>query len=71
MTQISIQINGEDIKVNVQSSLSQALMLSPVVGDEKSFVIALNQNFIPRSQYDSTLLKAGDDIELLSPMAGG
>lgn len=71
MTQISIRINGKDIKVSAQSSLSQALILSPPVGDEKSFVIALNQNFIPRTQYDSTPLKAGDDIELLSPMAGG
>jgi sulfur carrier protein len=71
MTQISIRINGESIKVSAQSSLSQALILSPAVGDEKNFVIALNQNFIARSQYDSTLLKAGDDIELLSPMSGG
>jgi sulfur carrier protein len=71
MTKISIRINGEGLIVNAQSSLSQALTLSPAVGDEKDFVIALNQNFIARSQYDSTLLKAGDDIELLSPMAGG
>ena len=37
----------------------------------KSYVIALNQTFIPRNQYGSTHLNNGDDIELLSPMAGG
>lgn len=37
----------------------------------KSYVIALNQTFIPRNQHGSTHLNNGDDIELLSPMAGG
>ncbi|MFT4766076.1 MAG: thiamine biosynthesis protein ThiS [Oleispira sp.] len=37
----------------------------------KSYVIALNQTFIPRNQYGITHLNNGDDIELLSPMAGG
>lgn len=38
---------------------------------EDSFVIAVNQSFVPRSEYQALLINEGDKIELLSPMAGG
>jgi thiamine biosynthesis protein ThiS len=44
---------------------------SDVNSDRKRYVIALNQTFVPRSQYQNTRLTSGDIIELLFPMAGG
>ena len=38
---------------------------------ENSYVVAVNQNFVPRSEYQSFLINEGDKIEVLSPMAGG
>jgi len=38
---------------------------------ENSYVVAVNQNFVPRSEYQSLLINEGDKIEVLSPMAGG
>jgi thiamine biosynthesis protein ThiS len=71
MTTITIRINGEEVTVAAQCSINQALSYWPKAGVGENYVIALNQNFIARSQYQSTILAANDEIELLSPMAGG
>jgi thiamine biosynthesis protein ThiS len=75
MSDISIRINEQYITVKAPCSLSQALETwfesVPAAIAEKGYVIALNQNFIPRGQYPTTIVKANDVIELLSPMAGG
>lgn len=78
---INIHINEEEISIDSPASLTQALeswlktaswlKTDSSKPEAEGFVIALNQNFIPRSLYDQTLLKTGDKIELLSPMAGG
>lgn len=72
---INIHINGEEVSINSPAFLTQAIESWLKTGSSKpeteSYVIALNQNFVPRSLYDQTLLKTGDKIELLSPMAGG
>ncbi len=76
MTQIHIRINGKHFVINDQSTIQEALeswfnnsaasLLTP-----DHYAIALNQHFIPRTQYACTALQAGDDLELLAPMSGG
>jgi thiamine biosynthesis protein ThiS len=79
---ITIFINSENMKVEYKSTLNQALDLwlenadlkngvKNGVKNDAKYVVALNQNFIPRALYANTVLQANDDIELLSPMAGG
>jgi sulfur carrier protein len=64
---INICFNGQQQSVTAGCSIQQ---VTSHLAD-KEFVIALNQHFIPRSQYSTTQLQEGDAIELLSPMAGG
>jgi len=80
---MKISINGINYEVDSSSSITQALeesnrSLAKQNNDQPNeqrkpndFVIALNQTFVPRSQYSSTQLQDNDVIELLSPMAGG
>lgn len=64
-----ININGTSHDLAEGSTIAQALAtLNLEIND---CVIALNQTFIPRSQYVQTQLQNNDAIELLSPMAGG
>ena len=37
----------------------------------QSIAVAVNQEFLARSNYPTTQLKEGHDIEVVSPMAGG
>ncbi|MBE0493477.1 MAG: sulfur carrier protein ThiS [Thiomicrospira sp.] len=38
---------------------------------EGAFALALNQNFVPKSQYANTLINENDRIEIVAPMQGG
>ncbi|KAF7768920.1 sulfur carrier protein [Pseudoalteromonas citrea] len=40
-------------------------------GAKEPFAVAVNGEFVPRSQCAETDLKAGDNIDLLSPIQGG
>ena len=55
--------------------IDEATALSTLVkthgNDEAAFAIAVNDTFIPRSDYESTILNDGDRVELLIPMQGG
>ncbi|MBL4797450.1 MAG: sulfur carrier protein ThiS [Oleispira sp.] len=71
---INITLNDTRYDLKKGSSISQALDILNINSDKPKltdFVIALNQTFIPRSQYPNTQLQNNDVIELLSPMAGG
>ena len=50
------------------ATLNQALQSSDA---RQPFAVAVNLQFIPRSAYDTTLLKAGDLIEIVHPVTGG
>ncbi|CAH9054976.1 hypothetical protein PSECIP111951_02708 [Pseudoalteromonas holothuriae] len=47
----------------------QSLVIA--MGAKEPFAVALNGQFIPRSQCQTTLLSDGDSVELLSPIQGG
>lgn len=38
---------------------------------EGAFALALNQNFVPKSQYADTQVHENDRIEIVAPMQGG
>ena len=81
---MKIHINGEpltvqipaqttdEIKARTEISVAHALQqyLSPKQ-QKMSYAVALNSDFVSRSQYTSTLLKDGDSIDVLFPIHGG
>ncbi len=65
---ISIVFNGEQRTVE---SASLAACLDEIRPDRRPCAVAVNRSFVPRSDYATTVLKDGDQIELLVPMRGG
>jgi sulfur carrier protein len=64
-TEISIWLNG---KTEILNS-SQLNDLLPRF--KAPFAVALNGRFITASQYSDTELQAGDQLDIVSPIAGG
>lgn len=66
---ITITFNGTKKQVN------RALTLKDFLQQEQYHLtyaaIAINRNFIPRSQYETTEIQDGDLIECVVPMQGG
>lgn len=69
MTTITVQINDE-IKA-ITASLSLTDLLIDLGYQEHNFAVAINEAFVPRSQYEKTSIQANDRIEIVAPMQGG
>ena len=63
-----VTINGEQREI--ASSHVDAL-LSELDFEGTHFAIALNFDVLPRSRWAETILKAGDEIEIITPRQGG
>ncbi|MBD3611290.1 MAG: sulfur carrier protein ThiS [Hydrogenovibrio crunogenus] len=69
MTTITVQINDE-IKA-IPASLSLTDLLNQLGYQEHNFAVAINDAFVPRSQYETTPIQTDDRIEIVAPMQGG
>ena len=61
-------INGEKREVN---SASVDALLSELDYEGTHFAIALNYDVVPKSRWAETSLKAGEEIEIITPRQGG
>jgi sulfur carrier protein len=61
-------VNGE--QKEIAASRVDAL-LSELEYEGTHFAIALNFDVVPKSQWAETALKAGDEIEIITPRQGG
>lgn len=64
----NIEGNGKAKDTSVADALQQYLSQKQ---QEMSFAVALNSDFVNKSQYAFTLLKDGDSIDVLFPIHGG
>lgn len=69
MTQIFIELNGEKKLLTSNCDLQTAIESWQLSG--KQFAIAVNEYFIPKSNYIDTILTDGDRVELVVPIQGG
>lgn len=60
-----------DKVVTMSESMSLFDMLCSHGYNAGHFAIAINRQFVPRSQYSHVVLKEGDVIDVISPMQGG
>ena len=66
---MKILLNDNEQLIDDATTLSS---LIDAQGNEGgSFAVAINDTFIPRSDYEATALREGDRVELLIPMQGG
>ena len=63
-----VTVNGEARDL---SSTDVAALLSELDYEGSHFAIALNYDVVPKSRWSETPLKAGDEIEIITPRQGG
>jgi sulfur carrier protein len=66
---INIFLNGESSSLNKPETLDLALMEWGY--QDGCYAIAINETFVPRSQYHQQLINEGDRIDVVSPLEGG
>ena len=66
---ISIQFADKFITVATNCTLAE--LLQTTLTNNKGYAIALNQQFIPKAHYATTLLQENDVVDMIIPMQGG
>ncbi len=62
-------LNGQPKEVSIGISLTQAIAAWEYT--QSDFAVAVNQQFVPRSDHHKTVLNEGDQIEIIAPIQGG
>lgn len=65
---INIYFNDESHQIKSQSVQAFLLHKNHI---DLHFAIAINNQFIPRTVYSTTLLSEGDRVDIIVPMQGG
>jgi sulfur carrier protein len=65
---VRVIVNGEQREIN--ASRVDAL-LRELEYEGTHFAIAVNYDVLPKSRWAETMLKAGDEIEIITPRQGG
>lgn len=64
-----IRVNNRNI------DFRQGMTIQSLIEDLKysfpTLIVRVNDIFIPKEQYKDTLIKDGDDIKIIHPIAGG
>ena len=63
-----VTVNGESREI---ASVHIDALLSELEYEGTHFAIALNYDVVPKSRWAETQLKAGDEIEIITPRQGG
>ncbi len=66
---LQISLNGE-IKI-IAKEVNLTELIQSLKLDTRQIAIALNDQVIPRSEYDQTQIKDGDTLEIVHASSGG
>ncbi len=66
---ITIRFRDETMVLEQSHSLAEILVMKNYHGQH--FAVALNRQFIPRSNHVTTFIQDGDVVDVISPMQGG
>jgi sulfur carrier protein len=66
---MNIQLNGEHHEIAENSTAKDLIDQLGLAG--KRLAMELNREIVPRSAYATTLLKPGDEIEIVRAIGGG
>ena len=66
---MKLEVNGETHELREGLTLQQAL--KQLGFTQNSYAVAVNLDFVPRSDYDKKVLREGDKVEVVTPRQGG
>jgi len=66
---MNIYINGQPHELPANSTVAN--LIEQLVLTGKRIAVELNQEIVPRSEHTNTLLKEGDQLEIVHAIGGG
>ncbi len=67
---MNIYINSKQQEVPAEARIAEALQTMNIVG-QKGIAVAVNNNVVPRTEWETYSLKANDHVTLIRATQGG
>lgn len=64
-----IRVNGKEVEIDETHTVDS--LLHTLGYKDRFLAVAVNQQCVLKKRYAEERLQAGDDVEILAPMAGG
>jgi thiazole synthase len=68
---IRIELNGEQVELRDGATVATAIDASGAAADQRGVAVAVDGEVIPKSEWESTTLSEGQEIEVLAAIQGG
>jgi sulfur carrier protein len=65
----TINFNGDEIAVESGTNIAQFLQQQEII--DGRFVVVINDEIVPKSEYSGVVIANGDALEIMSPITGG
>lgn len=66
---IAITVNGQHVEIDSEMSVEQ--LLDTVDVPPNYLAVEVNADVVPRETYADTIVRAGDDVEVVTLVGGG
>ena len=66
---IDIVVNGEKKSIKKECNVKE--MVDILGYEDNSFAVAIDGTFVSLKEYEKTIIKENDTIDILAPMVGG
>lgn len=66
---LTVSINGEAVQLNSQMTIKELLLQQGQ--QNKRVAVAVNGEFVPRSQYAQTQISNNDEVDIVAAVGGG
>jgi sulfur carrier protein len=70
MGQLEIRVNGQDVPLSA-ATIADFLAQQAVDVEQRGIAVALNGSVVPRPAWSETVLRPGDNIEIVRARQGG
>jgi sulfur carrier protein len=68
---MKIYLNGEELEVPEGTTISELIKSLNIQVREVGFAVAVNEEVVPKSKYESYKLSEGDRVEIVHLVGGG
>ena len=69
MTSVIIKVNGQDKPIDEGTTLAQLIQQHKLT--PQKVAVELNRRLVRTEKYEETVLKAGDEVEIVTFVGGG
>jgi sulfur carrier protein len=71
VTALVLQVNGERTEVHAGTTIADLVQLLTAEADPRGVAVAVDRCVIPRSEWVTTVARAGSLVEVVTAAAGG